>query len=529
MKHLLTILALLFSFSAIAQRIEPVNGHMLLTFKPAVKHAQPQRGEISFGITALDMLHNNYHCEKIQTIKNSTGGYGGVYLLRFPAGTDIASVMASYEATGLFSSVSHDYAASLTGAAPNDSLFYKQWALNNDGSFNNGKAKAGADIDMLRAWEIEDGDSSVIVGIIDAGLKLDHPEFEGRIWKNTRDTPGNNLDDDNNGYIDDTVGWNFVSDSLNVTDDNGHGTFVTGILAANMNNHTGYAGIDQHCRLMICKAGDSLGIVYYSWLIGAIYYAVDNGAHVINISAGGYMPLKELEDAVNYTHNHNVLVVAGSGNAGTSAKMYPAGYENAMAIGATGPMDTVAAFSNYGSHISVVAPGQDIYGLSYKNDTASDIVSYGTSFSTPMVTGIASLLLAQNKNRTPEQLRHLVETNAEDMVGGSRDEPGWDKYYGYGRVNAYRTLINEALNIPAGAKDNSISIFPVPAKDVVYIKTEKMKGSTVTITSVTGAALYNNIMQQELHAVNVDSYAAGAYFITLQKDGVTTSVKFIKE
>lgn len=516
MKNLTLFLMLLISYTAFAQGNTYMAGHVLVTFKHEVKHKEP--ASTAFGIATLDEINNRYQCTSVKALKRSTDGYGGVYQLNSPEMTDIPALITAYEGTGIFKSVSPDYIGSIA-AMPNDSLFYKQWGLNNDGNPIDGKPKkAGADIDMLRAWEVEDGNSSVIMAILDAGLKLDHPEFEDRLWKNTLDTPGNNIDDDGNGYVDDTVGWNFIADSLNVADDHGHGTFVAGILGANVNNTTGYAGVDQHCKLMVCKTADYQGFVPYGSLIGGIYYAVDNGANVINISAGGTMTIPELVDAVVYAYSHNVSIVAASGNNGSSIKWYPAGYKQVISVGATGPLDTVAKFSNYGDHLSVVAPGDWIYGLSYLNDTSSTDVSYGTSFAAPHVAGIASLLIAQDKSRTPEQVKQLIQSNAEDMVGSERDLPGWDKYYGYGRVNAYRTLTNAALQISTDRKTDELKIFPVPAKDRLYLNGPGLRGSDITISSVLGTVVYNARAEQVIHAVNLSNYTPGTYIVTVQKE-----------
>ncbi|MCD6065070.1 MAG: type sorting protein, partial [Flavipsychrobacter sp.] len=441
----ITTIALLVLLCLNLHAQEAVRGHLLVTFKNNVA-------------VTVDALNQQWGCTGMRSLKRG----GDVYLLTFPGSADMAQLMAAYEASGLFRSVSRDYVCSIAGT-PNDTLFGKQWGLNNDGSFGGGHAKAGADIDMLRAWDVEDGDSSVVVAVIDAGAKMDHAEFAGRLWVNKNEIPGNGLDDDSNGYTDDTLGWNTTDNTANLTDDNGHGTHVMGILGASVNNTTGYAGVDQHCRLMVIKAANHQGLFMYSWLVEAIYYAVDNGANVINLSAGGAYDIQELEDAVNYAYDHNVLLVAGMGNSNSSNKFYPAAYAKALAVGATNALDTTGYFSNYGSYIDVVAPGVMIYGLSHLSDTAAGVFYNGTSQATPHVTGIASLLLAQDKTRTPAQLTSLIQNNAEDLVGTSRDIAGWDKYYGYGRVNAYRALTNEALGIKQQDESTQAIVYPNPA------------------------------------------------------------------
>ena len=119
------------------------------------------------------------------------------------------------------------------------------------------------------------------------GIKFDHPELSGRIWYNYDEIPGNGIDDDNNTFIDDTKGWDFVNSDNDPTDDYGHGTNVTGIIGSNGNNSIGYAGVDWHCKLMIMKGINSSNWGYYSWWIGGINYIVGKGVNVINMSVGG--------------------------------------------------------------------------------------------------------------------------------------------------------------------------------------------------------------------------------------------------
>ncbi len=336
------------------------------------------------------------------------------------------------------------------GLIPNDPYFGKQWALYNDGSFHhpsNPAVKAGADMDMPDAWEIETGDSSIIVAIIDTGCKWKHKEFEGRIWINHKEIPGNGIDDDGNGYIDDVNGWNFQAKNNDITDNLGHGTGMASIIGANGNNGVGYAGMDWKCKLMICKVTDTSEAVLEVNTIAAVHYAVDNGARIINISLSGRSATNALKSALDYAQSKNVLVVAGSGNFGIDTVGYPAAYDNCLAVGATNPDDTRSATffwgggSNYGPQLDVVAPGNYIYELDYLTASEYGYLTGGTSNSTAFVSGLASLLLAQNPSRTPADLRAIIESTADDGVGNpSEDVKGWDPYYGHGRINAFKAL-----------------------------------------------------------------------------------------
>lgn len=523
MNNIFSILLMLLTISAAAQTTQPIKGQLLLSFKNEVIHSEPNGRDKTWNIPALDDIDQAYGCQRVHVLKRSANDYGGIYKLYFDTTTNIEQLINTYQATGLFKIVAPDYYATLSGV-PNDTLFHKQWNLLNDGSVSS-VAKAGADMDMLRAWEVEDGDPSVVLAIVDAGLRMDHADFEGRLWRNSNDIPGNGIDDDNNGYVDDSTGWNFVANTADATDDQGHGTFVAGIAAANVNNITGIAGVDQHCRIMNCKAADNQGLLQYSWMIEGIAYAADNRADIINFSAGGFVDHPILHDVVKYAYDNGVLIVAATGNFGSSNKMYPAAYDEVLAVGATGNTDTVTGFSNYGPHIDVVAPGEDIYSLSHQGDTVK--IGSGTSFAAPHVSGLATLLLAQNKARTPDQLKQLIQNNAEDKVGSSRDLLGWDQYYGYGRVNAWRALTNQALGIAEKVQQHGLEVFPVPATDVLYIKGSGLAGSNITIANIHGTVVYSAELQNNIHSIHIAAYVPGTYFVTVRKDELKESRKII--
>ena len=343
---------------------------------------------------------------------------------------------------------------------PNDDYFGRQWGLFNDGSTNTstGKpGKKGADINIEKGWDIEKGSDKVIVALLDSGVKLDHPDLAGRIWVNTKELR-NGKDDDGNGFIDDINGWNFAYEDNDVIDDAGHGTNIAGTVGAVTNNSFGFAGIDQRCKLMICKDLDDENLGQYSWWSTALYYAANNGAKVINMSEGGFEYSKTLDNAINYAYDAGCVIAASMMNKNNGDKYYPAGFKNVMAIGATDTDDgrcrefTWGGGSNWGKHICVVAPGNRIYGLDYKDNNNFDVYWSGTSQATAYVTGVASLLFAQDPTRTNKTIREIISKTARDQVGDPReDTPGWDEYYGWGRVDVYAALTYE--NSPTENKD----------------------------------------------------------------------------
>ncbi len=336
---------------------------------------------------------------------------------------------------------------------PNDEMFYKQWYLLNNGSIDptaGGYPKIGADIKILQTWEIERGSEEVIVAILDSGIKDDHPDIRDRIWINKNEIPGNGIDDDNNGYVDDYKGWDFAYDDRRPEDGFGHGTNIATVIGASTDNAIGFAGIDRYCRLMNCKNLNADNTGEYSWWSESIKYAVDNGAKIINMSEGGDDYSRVLETAVNYALESDVMVNAAMMNKGDGRDYYPASLNGVFAVGATDTDDkrckkfTWGGGSCWGNHISVVAPGNKIYGLDFENNQNYEVYWSGTSQSTAIVSGISSLLLAQDKSRTAEEIKKIIRLSAKDLVGDPReDKPGWDKYYGYGRVDSYSALTFE--------------------------------------------------------------------------------------
>jgi len=296
------------------------------------------------------------------------------------------------------------------------------------------------------AWNVIDGkEKNVLVAVIDSGLDRTHPDGPEYIWTNPKETPGNNVDDDNNGYADDIHGWNFIDNNSDLTDKKGHGTFVAGIIAAKANNGIGIAGINPGAEIMALKVGDHHGQASSLDIFRAIHYAVDNGARVINISLGseGVSKLEQL--AMNYAHRKGVLVVVAAGNSGGSIENFgPAASKRILSVGAIDYEGSVSMISNWGPNVSLVAPGELIYSLYSKdsdwNGPSADrerlyFTQSGTSFSSPMVAATASLLLAKSPGLTNADVKGVLLNSAKDL-----GEEGWDSRSGAGLLDASKAL-----------------------------------------------------------------------------------------
>jgi hypothetical protein len=373
-----------------------------------------------------------------------------IHFITLSSNTDIDAAISSLSGTGLFEYVEKDgigTGAGVMTTTPSDPLFINQWSLKNNGSFS-GTAVADADIDIDNAWDITTGDASTIVCVLDAGFKLDHPELAGRVWQNPGEIAGNGIDDDANGYVDDIQGWDWVNNDNNPTDDHGHGTNVASIIAARGNNGSHMAGINWNCKLMVGKVLNASNSGSYSWITSGIYYAVSMGAKVINISIGGTGNSAAMEAACDFAMANNVMIVVCMHNQNTSTPYYPAAYSSVIAVGSTSDNDwrTVpfpwnsASGSNYGSHIDLVAPGNNILGAYYLDNSSATYWS-GTSQATPEVAAVISLMISLKPNLTFAQVMNILATTSEDQVGNPvEDTPGWDQYYGYGRLNAFAAL-----------------------------------------------------------------------------------------
>jgi subtilisin family serine protease len=466
----------------------------------------------------------------------STGAF--FFTVEFASASQLKNVLASCMNNSMVKFAEADVNGNGGGTqmtVPNDQHYGNQWGLKNNGTFSPGPAVTGADIDMENAWSVTTGSATTVVGTIDSGLKLDHPEVSGRLWINAGEIPANGTDDDANGYVDDINGWDFANVDNNPTDDQGHGTNVTGIIAATGNNTIGYAGVDWNCRLMTLKGIDANNSGWYSWWADALYYAVDNGVDVINMSVGGSGTSTLLQNAINYALSNNVTICACMMNTNNNVAYYPAAFPGVIAVGATNADDTRSApffwsgtsGSNYGSHISVVAPGNYIYGLSYTSNTNYGTYWGGTSQATPLVAGVAALLVGIDPSLTPAQIKVIIEQSAEDQVGlTSEDVAGWDQYYGHGRLNAFAAV--QSTRISSSAAYGTVSLYPSPANDVVTFSAGGEAMDAFSVVDVQGRTVISESLNgATTHTLNCEMLRPGIYFLRMETAEEVRIIRFI--
>jgi uncharacterized repeat protein (TIGR02543 family) len=277
-------------------------------------------------------------------------------------------------------------------------------------------------LDIFESWEMTEGSNEVIVAVIDTGIDILHNEFIGRISN---------------------LSYNAVTETIGleaVVDDQGHGTMVSGIIAAVKNNRTGIAGITSNVKVMAIKANASGEDTFKdSALIEGIYYAVDNGADIINLSLGSNYPNPLVKDALDYAETHGVIVVAASGNDGNDEAFYPAAFPSTISVSSIGEDLSIAEYSNFGETIDISAPGSDIITTIMNNSYGS--VS-GTSFAAPQVVGALALMLSYFPDMSAEEITQRFLLSAVDYGA-----EGYDQYYGFGIANSYQALTNEFAKI----------------------------------------------------------------------------------
>ncbi len=350
----------------------------------------------------------------------------------------------------------------------NDPLSQNSWALENTRS--------------PLAWETTTGNGAVIA-IIDSGFALEHEDLSSSWYANdgengltnptspcwdgtTVEKATNNCDDDVNGYVDDYRGWDFVtinnSPQAGDTNVNGdgvsHGTETAGLAGASGNNGLGIATVSWNNKVMPLQALDDEGSGYTSDVVAAIYYAVDNGADVINMSLGGAYDDPALAEAVNYAYMENVVVVAAAGNCGSGQEFgcdpqqpgqmsYPALNPHVVSVGATRSDNTRASFSSYGPGLDITAPGSGTLAsptFTSSNRTSAYATSlYGTSYSSPIVASYAGLLKAIRPYSSPDDILALIAASAHtvDAMEGS----AYTETYGHGIIDVDRGITNAGL------------------------------------------------------------------------------------
>ncbi len=292
-------------------------------------------------------------------------------------------------------------------SVPSDELFEEQWPLADDSLLG-----------VQSAWDVTTG-GNTIVAVIDTGADLTHPDLRDNLWRNPKEIPGNGIDDDGNGFVDDVNGADFVNRDGDPSDDNGHGTHVAGILAARGANRIGVSGVAQRARIMVVKALGADAIGSAETMAEAVRYAVANGAKIINMSVSGPGRSQAFEEAVQAASDAGVLMTVAAGNSGhdlDAQPEYPAGFpaSHLLAVAATGRTGKLIGMSNRGvGTVDLAAPGQGIVSTAMGGDYE---IRTGTSMASPEVAGALVLLASARPDLEADALQAAVLGSAKRGV-----------------------------------------------------------------------------------------------------------------
>jgi len=351
--------------------------------------------------------------------------YYGYLLIEVTPGTDMGEFKKSLAAEKWVQDVSFNYLATMNAQIPNEQFFSYQYPLLNNGQVfypeKNLRGTSGADTKASEGWTWSTGSSSIIIAIIDTGIALGHEDLKNKI----------------------VPGYDFVNDDTDAQDDNGHGTLVASLAAAETNNGIGIAGVGWNASLLPVKVLDKQGNGNYLTIAAGIKYAADHGAKVLNLSLGGNNDSFILKDACQYAFDKGCSLVAAAGDGGSDAVQFPAAYDLlCTAVGASDANDKLASFSNRGPQIDVVAPGVWVFGAAFDPARPTELRSYnwgnGTSLAAAHVSGAISLLIAYKPLLTNQQVMAIIKYTADDV--NASEKPGVDTDMGYGRINLQTLL-----------------------------------------------------------------------------------------
>lgn len=331
-------------------------------------------------------------------------------------------------------------AQSVQAVTVNDELYQDQWYLDK--------------INVEAAWPVATG-AGVIVAVLDSGVATDHPDIKANIWTNPGEVAGDDIDNDSNGFVDDVHGWDFVdedsdpspeSDDLSDDQSTGHGTAIAGIIAATTDNNIGMAGVARDARVMPIRVLDSQGSGSSNDVARAVTYAVANGAQIINLSLVGYRRNSAVEDILAWAWRQGVVTVAAAGNGDEDnvridlddTPAYPACIDNVLTVGSIGRTGVLSPFSNYGSCLDVVAPGEKIasLGIEARSDDSWNytyITNWnGTSLATAVVSGALAVVASVNHDAGRDQWISALINTARSV---EEQNEGFDGELGAGQID----------------------------------------------------------------------------------------------
>lgn len=411
---------------------------------------------------ANNRLHGQANAKVLQRFSYPEG----LELIQVMPGANSTESLKAYRASGDVEYVEPNYIW-YANALPNDTLFPQQWALNNIGQSG---GVIGADANVLPGWLLTTGDKRVVVGVIDTGVDYSHPDLSNSMWVNNREIPGNRIDDDQNGFIDDVHGINAITGTGNPMDDNMHGTHVAGIIGAQQNNARGVSGIAPNISVAACKFLDASGSGSTASAITCLNYFRDlsrrsqNPVKMVatNNSWAGGPYSQALYDAIADNRRAGILFIAAASNEGQNndvVNTYPANYflSNVISVAATNRFDTLPSFSNYGRRsVSVAAPGVDILNTVPRGGYAS---LSGTSMAAPHVAGLAGLVASYYPNLSWVGIKNRIIAGGESTPAARSATSSGRRIAAYGENGVGSlTCINQQISARILPRASSVTM-----------------------------------------------------------------------
>lgn len=388
-----------------------------------------------------------------------------MYVLRFNPQIPIEEAVNTMYASGMVEYVEPSY-IQRTHYIPNDPLLNRQYYLELIGA--------------LEAWDISQSSEDIVIGIVDSGIDTDHPDLVDKKAINEDEIPDNGVDDDDDGFVDNVWGWDFIGDDIDaIQEDNdpdedpeegvSHGTYVAGCAVSDTDNGSGIAGVGFNTKFLVTKhsyPGDTANSIYAGYL--GISYMITQGVDIINLSFGGPGRNQFVQDLISHAVlDQGCLVVASAGNEGENIENYPAGYDHVLSVTATDEDDVKASFSNTALSVDISAPGTGIFTTTVDGQYAT---VQGTSFSAPIVSGAAALVKAHYPDMTGMQIGEILRVTADESIYENPQNP--QNRMGKGRLNIVRALTEQSPAVRIQSSNITNTAGDVP-----------QEGDTVLITA----------------------------------------------
>ncbi|MBI1222979.1 MAG: S8 family serine peptidase [Bacteroidetes bacterium] len=467
--------------------------------------------------TPFDVLVQKYSITYFDVMYPESPNLQELYLLKFSDLEHVQDLIDELYTVRGIKNVEQIPVPTLTGAIPPDPGGANMWyfsKINQSG------------------WEywkdLEGKGKSIKIAIVDCGVRLSHEDIRDIVYINKNEIPGDGIDNDDNGYIDDVKGYdvadkdNDANPPLNRVTSSffSHGTKVAGLSSASTNNGVGIASLGLNTQIIPvkCIPNDSLdNVLWYAW--DGMRFAMNSGADIINCSWSQRSLTYGQQLLLDEIMSKGIIIVASAGNEGSTEDAYPAAYNGVIAVGATTSDDKVWSNSNFGSYIDVMAPGVNIFTTTAQSDNSYGYDS-GTSFAAPIVSGFVGLLLSQEND--PEMAVKLLKQGCDDIDIENPDKIG---QMGAGRINIDKSLELMASGIKLGlspVQNKEVSVYPNPNTGIIHFRTEAGV-QQFSIIDLSGRVLVQQNVQNN-HADISGFQLKGLYIIQMQtEDGSATS------